>query len=575
MPDRMNIFVKSDATAWSSSSPSKANSNLLQIVSGSLSNIKPGEVIQAVVQKAGNGAFKISLNGESIIIKGLPASMLGKKVNFIIQQAGQQAGSKAELFWQGNSATEAKKAPQPRQQQLSQLSLGKHANVLSALPNGLSAGKTLSGRIDAIEAKQMRLTASVQDGKISGNTTVTMQISKINGMQVGDVINGKLVSTGNNQTMLEIISPQRPSDNPSKLGNRMASFKMVVGDTATAFVQQRLANGNVQLNIQGITVETAAPSTINKGDALSLKMIKAPAGFQVVSVHKNAAVTALNSFKANLPMNNQPVAQNIAAMRTILPNLSINDSLASPALPQLDSALKASEINAQQPLNGERLAHMIRDGGSGLESKLLQLSQNPSLSPALQQDLKAIMLQLTKLQHGNSPQHELINTLRELSQQSVSRIESGQALNVLTSLQGEPMRLELPMLVNQQMVNVQLAIQQQGGYESDSADKSSASDESYNILFALDLSQLGHIRVDATISDSTVHARIYNDNPASNQFIADNIQRLESRLQGLGFNEVYLLSSQQQPEASKQQSFDQLTQMMPRAASLNLVDIRI
>lgn len=575
MPDRMNIFVKSDATAWSSSSPSKANSNLLQIVSGSLSNIKPGEVIQAVVQKAGNGAFKISLNGESIIIKGLPASMLGKKVNFIIQQAGQQAGSKAELFWQGNSATEAKKAPQPRQQQLSQLSLGKHANVLSALPNGLSAGKTLSGRIDAIEAKQMRLTASVQDGKISGNTTVTMQISKINGMQVGDVINGKLVSTGNNQTMLEIISPQRPSDNPSKLGNRMASFKMVVGDTATAFVQQRLANGNVQLNIQGITVETAAPSTINKGDALSLKMIKAPAGFQVVSVHKNAAVTALNSFKANLPMNNQPVAQNIAAMRTILPNLSINDSLASPALPQLDSALKASEINAQQPLNGERLAHMIRDGGSGLESKLLQLSQNPSLSPALQQDLKAIMLQLTKLQHGNSPQHELINTLRELSQQSVSRIESGQALNVLTSLQGEPMRLELPMLVNQQMVNVQLAIQQQGGYESDSADKSSASDESYNILFALDLSQLGHIRVDATISDSTVHARIYNDNPASNQFIADNIQRLESRLQGLGFNEVYLLSSQQQPEASKQQSFDQLTQMMPHAASLNLVDIRI
>lgn len=575
MPDRMNIFVKSDATAWSSSSPSKANSNLLQIVSGSLSNIKPGEVIQAVVQKAGNGAFKISLNGESIIIKGLPASMLGKKVSFIIQQAGQQAGSKAELFWLGNSATEAKKAPQPRQQQLSQLSLGKHANVLSALPNGLSAGKTLSGRIDAIEAKQMRLTASVQDGKISGNTTVTMQISKINGMQVGDVINGKLVSTGNNQTMLEIISPQRPSDNPSKLGNRMASFKMVVGDTATAFVQQRLANGNVQLNIQGITVETAAPATINKGDALSLKMIKAPAGFQVVSVHKNAAVTALNSFKANLPMNNQPVAQNIAAMRTILPNLSINDSLASPALPQLDSALKASEINAQQPLNGERLAHMIRDGGSGLESKLLQLSQNPSLSPALQQDLKAIMLQLTKLQHGNSPQHELINTLRELSQQSVSRIESGQALNVLTSLQGEPMRLELPMLVNQQMVNVQLAIQQQGGYESDSADKSSASDESYNILFALDLSQLGHIRVDANISDSTVHARIYNDNPASNQFIADNIQRLESRLQGLGFNEVYLLSSQQQPEASKQQSFDQLTQMMPHAASLNLVDIRI
>jgi len=270
-------------------------------------------------------------------------------------------------------------------------------------------------------------------------------------------------------------------------------------------------------------------------------------------------------------MHNQPVAQNIAAMRNIIPNLSSSN----PSLPQLDSALKATEINAQQPLDGTRLAHMIRDGGSGLESKLLQLSQNPSLSPSLQQDLKAIMLQLANLQHGNSQQHELIKTLRDLGQQSVSRIESGQALNVLTNMQGEPMRLELPMLINQQMVNVQLSIQQQASYEAESSNESNTSDASYNVLFALDLSQLGHLRVDANISDSTVHARIYNDNPASNQFIVDHIQRLEERLRGLGFDEVYLLSSQQKPEASKQQAFDQLTQMMPSSASLNLVDIRI
>jgi len=527
--------------------------------------------MQAVVQKAGNGAFKISLNGESIIIKGLPASMLGKKISFIVQQSGQQAGAKTELFWLSNSATQHKKTQQPQQAQLSQVSLSKHAKILSGLPKGWSAGQTasnqtISGRIDAIEGGKMHLRASIPGGQ-----SANIQVSTISGMKVGDTINAKLVSTGTNQAMLEITSPQRASsDHPAKQGN-MASFKMAIGDTATGFVQQRLANGKVQLNIQGTSVETAAPANINKGDALSLKMVKEPAGFQLIAVHKNAAASALNSFKANLPMHNQPVAQNIAAMRNILPGLSS----ANPTLPLLDNALKATEINAQQPLDGTRLAHMIRDGGSGLESKLLQLSQNPSLSPALQQDLKAIMLQLANLQHGNSQQHELIKTLRDLGQQSVSRIESGQALNLLTNLQGEPMRLELPMLINQQMVNVQLSIQQQASYESDSSHESNTADSSYNVLFALELSQLGHIRVDANISDSTVHARIYNDNPASNQFIQDHMQRLESRLQGLGFNEVYLLSSQQKPEASKQQAFDQLTQMMPNSASLHLVDIQI
>ncbi len=578
MPDRsINLFSKSDAAAWASTPSAKGNA--LQIISGSLSNLKTGEIMQAVLQRTGsgaaskgvgNGTFKIILNGETFLIKGLPAAMLGKEINLIAQKSGSAAGAKTELLWLANTALGNKKTA-TGQHNISRSSLSKHAEILSALPAGLKTGQSITGRIDAVQGKQMRISSMVQDGA----KTVNIQIltSSIKGMKAGDAIAGNIVSAANGKTMLEIIPQQRA--NPANTGKVMANFKMAVGDTATAFVQQRLANGQVQLNIQGTTVETAAPANINKGDALVLKMTKQPAGFQLLSVHKNAASTALNSFKTNLPINNPPIAQNIAAMRLMLPGLIDTIATASNALPPLDSALKANEISPQQPLNGERLAQMIRDGGAGLESKLLQLSQNPTLSPSLQQDLKAIMLQLANLQGGNSQQHDLINTLRELGQQSVSRIETGQALNILTSLQGEPMRLELPMLVNQQMVNVQLSIQQQSGYESDSSQQSEASDDSYHVLFALELSQLGAIRVDANISDSSLHARIYNDNAASNQFIQDNIGRLESRLQGLGFKEVYLISSQQQPDTEKQQRFEQLTQMMPSSASLSLVDIRI
>jgi hypothetical protein len=218
---------------------------------------------------------------------------------------------------------------------------------------------------------------------------------------------------------------------------------------------------------------------------------------------------------------------------------------------------------------------MMRDSGAGLEAKLLALSQqlaaNTPQNAALLHDLKTIMLQLSQAQPSNINHAGIIKILAELSQHSTARIETNQALNVLAQLQGDPIRFELPMLVGQQLVNVQMSVQQQGQQPSDQTGQGSGSDQSYHVLFALELSGLGNMRVDASISDTSVQARIYSDQAGAGQFIRSHIQRLETRLQDMGYKEVYVLAAPSAPDAEKQRRFDQLIHMAP--ASLNLLDV--
>jgi len=141
---------------------------------------------------------------------------------------------------------------------------------------------------------------------------------------------------------------------------------------------------------------------------------------------------------------------------------------------------------------------------------------------------------------------------------------------VLAQMQGEPIRFEIPVLFGQQLVNVQMSMQQQGQQSSGHTGEG-ASDQAYHVLFALELSGLGDMRVDASISETTVHARIYSDEAGVGQFIRSHMQRLETRLQDLGYKEVYVLASPSAPDAEKQRHFDQLTHLAP--ASLNLLDV--
>jgi len=578
MPERrIDAISKADSIAWSTVHLSKGSSHLLKIISGQLLHMPTGEVMSAVVQKAAKGAFKITLNGETFIIKGLPASLLGKEVGFVARQITLAGKDGVDLFWLGqgkpkNIATQPT-TPQARPR----------AEILSRLPTHLlshmQGGKAISAHIDHIQAGKMAVSISLPDPE-NPSTSIRhhIQTTVINHLKQGQNISVRIQPEGNNMAL--VVLPQQKGQMVNSTAIRttpklaMASIPLATGDITATVVQKRLPNGHIQLNIQGITVETEAPSAITSGDMLTLRMTKAPAEFELISVQKHVAETAMGVVKNNLSVSHESLTQSITAIRNIMPALLSNDvptdMQATNGIGQLKNWLSASTSGQQQPISGDHLARLMRDSGGGLEAKLLSLAQQPGHSATLLQDLKSILLQLSGIQSDNSQKAEAIKILSELSQHAAARIESTQALNVLAHIQGDPIRFELPMLVGQQLVNVQMSLQQQEQQTSGGEERGD-SIQPFNVLFALELSGLGKMKVDASISDKSVHARIHSSQTAVSSFIRENIQRLETRLHDLGYQDVFLLAAQTPPDADKQRRFDQLTNMAP--ASFNLLDV--
>ena len=540
--------------------------------------------MSAVVQKAAKGAFKVTLNGETFIIKGLPASLLGKAVSFVARQSSFAGKAGIELFWLGPSRTKNTGAQAAAQQ------ARPRATVLSRLPADLLAhmksANVMSAKLEHVQAGKMTIGLSVPDPKHPAKVSAhQIQTTVVGGLKQGQTVSVRMHAGAHNKVELELLP--RPAIHPAThqtihqtatkhagkdaLPARMATFQLAVGDVAAAMVQKRLPNGQVQLNIQGKLVETVAPESVAKGDVLVLRMSKAPAEFQILSVQKNTADNMMSILKNNMPVSHEPLSQNMTAMRSLLPGLINTDLPVNSILAELENWLAASVSTVDKPVDGERLGQLIRQSGTGMETELLGLSKQAVHHPEMLQDLKALMLQLSNIQSSHTTHAEILKVLTELAQHSTARIESNQALNVLAQMHGDPIRFELPMLVGQQLVSVYMSVQQQYQSSQEDGEHGGGAEQSYSVLFALDLTGLGKMKVDASISDTSVHARIYADQAGVGQFIREHIQRLETRLQDIGYKEVFLLAAQTSPDVEKQRSFDQLTRMAP--SSLNLLDV--
>ncbi|WP_143144824.1 hypothetical protein [Mariprofundus micogutta] len=589
----------------------------MQVLAGQTSKLVIGDVMKGMVQKTEQpGSFRVVLNDEPFTIKGLPTPLAGKETSFIAQKL---AGGKVELAWLGQAKTITATHQQLQtnittdksttQAKAGSLLSGKvktvQTTLLSALPDAVKSGKNISARIDSIQAGKMTMTLIQADSKAAekiaaakqDSTATRQQIitspdtglktgqqtaasrqqiitSASMGLKAGQQVSINITGETSSGKAIVEITPQQHTQASAKTAkadlqqSTLGKLNLAVGDSALALVQKRLANGNIQINIKGVSLETPAPAQVKTGDALEIKLMKPPAEFQVVQLHKNVSQKALSLVRQNLANSQTPVAQNLTTIRSVLPNTDSSTFPDLKGLPQLETFLKSTESSRAYPINGDRLAQLIRDSGGNLESKLHSLINRGEQAQSLQQDLKAILLQVSGDQNTGKTQHaEVLRLITELSQQSAGRIELGQALNVLANIQGEASRIEFPMLVGQQLINVQLAVQENGQQTNHSSSDGSG-DQSFSVLFALELSGLGAMRIDANISDKSVYARLYNDDSDACGFIQQHIGKLEERLQNLGYDKVHLSASANKIEPEKQLRFDELTSMRPTSFSL-------
>lgn len=563
MPERrVDGIAKSDPVSWTGGGQSGPPPSPLRVLSGHPDKLPRDEPMSALASKAENGAFRVTLNGESLIIKGLPASLAGKQVDFIARH--QEGSDSPQLFWTGLSH-------QPS-------TAGKGLPIHSKLPVWLMDGHAITARIESMHDGKMTLSLRNSQGESARLMTASHPHFKS-----GQIIEGR-IRASHDQFVLMTSREFRsgpPSVTTAPLsGNQLpqsipitAGLRMNPGDSALAIVEKRLPNDHVQLRLQGARIESPAPRSVMPGDGLIMKMTEKPASFQLLAIQPDIVGKTLAVIRQHAATT-APATENLTAMRNLLASLPQESIQQLPVLSRLDHWLQGMIVNDEMPLNGNRIASMIQHSGLLLEHKLLQGNQpSEQRQASIQQDLKTIMLNAGDDHHASDNSNRLPHTLSDHASQSTTRIEFTQALNVLAHLHADTIRLELPMLVQQQMVNVQLSMEQQWQSTEEQPDGSADQPPPFKVLIALEMSRLGKLRVDAHISELAVHARIYNETAEAGRFMQTHIERLEGRLRALGFNEVYLISAVGKPAKALQQRFDHLEQMRPSA--LHLLDIVI
>jgi hypothetical protein len=133
-------------------------------------------------------------------------------------------------------------------------------------------------------------------------------------------------------------------------------------------------------------------------------------------------------------------------------------------------------------------------------------------------------------QHATS--HGDVPDLRRQVQQALQTIEFQQLANLFAHQEHQPLLLQFmhPALSMSHTAQVYFRVDP----EDDSPE--AATPRSYTLVFLLDLTSLGHIRVDATVRPAHLSATISTTTAAVAEFITSHTPALSARLQELGFH---------------------------------------
>ncbi len=570
---------------------------LLRVTRGNLADLKQGDTLRVLIPEVMQGKADVHIQGRSITLAGLSQSLQGKIITVIVLKTGKHPF--LQLQQTQPQTTEVEQHSQPFRINIEQ-SHGKAFTVAfkSDPPAWLLHSKqTLSTIATEQHGKQITLRvlspetmADNKSAKETGSAKISPLIhieSSTRSIQVGERFDIQFIASRNHGKPLLRLQPQSLSTVKHATS---PALTLSVNEPIITEVKQRLASGRITFQWGNQSFETAAPEHVQVGDVLHLQVVKTgkKPTLNVLSHIPRAKEKATTIFHRNVGKTDsqQNVLNTIRRIASetpaiakggdTLPSANSTSPPLATALSDLNHWIDSYAIHANQPVDGSHIATVLRHLGQHYESSLLQYLNNSlqNLQNITQHDLKAILLKLIAASQNNDLA-SAAGRIAHAANQGVAHIESQQALNFIASLQqNSPARFDLPFIIQGQLHNVYVSIQQEQQNEHEHNDSHATEKQAYNVLFALNLTGLGALRIDASITDKSVNARFYHDNDAARQYVQKNIQRLVSKLEAIGYQRIYLgTASQHQMNHEKQTRFAQLLNNAP--SSDRLLDIEV
>jgi len=205
-----------------------------------------------------------------------------------------------------------------------------------------------------------------------------------------------------------------------------------------------------------------------------------------------------------------------------------------------------SSSNREQFPNAEKIRQQVQLSGinyeANVEKALKEITGsklNPELQSPLKHDLKGQMLKLISTLEplvNNPSQSDIaprnISTLLGVFQQAVDNIELHQLSHRLAVLEQEPIVLQIPNpFASEQVVNI--FVRQLQDTEKDKKKKGY---KGFNLVFILNMSALGQVKIDAKVLDKDLQVQIQVEKPALVKFIESRRQEFSVAMKEIGFS---------------------------------------
>lgn len=530
---------------------------------------KPGDTLEGrVTQVLARGRAVVQFNGKPVLIELDQALRTGQRLTAQVEQTTPSPVLKLLRLHSPPPApqqdTPATKTPPPSDvtATLSRLAVHKENKLNPSLPNKpAEAGSTSNANASA-----GKKAPATQNPATSGAAGSLLKTGNENSHPLKPAVESRPAGPSRPHSSAEPAASSRAnrSSSPPGIVTRLSSQGSQTVAAEHVLTRQDLQRLQLEPNVRALlqTVRVQDAGTLIARSGSGEVTVPVPhaalfrAGDPVVAtprpVQNGFFLEATPSEQQVRPVTPQLIKPMIAArqplgdmvydLRKVIQEFAtLQDSKIDPELiGKLRDTLRLLHPPKGEGIEASRLQEMVDRSGIQYEGKvknLLLQGDGADRLNRLQFDLKGQLLELaSKMEEAahkpgtaaTRPLHEILQTV----QRAVQNIEFHQLSNQFSKQEQLPQLLPVPHSLFEGESDFRIYVRHEG---EDGQGASSKNKETYNLVFLLDMTALGPLRIDTQVRQEGVSVSIQGENAAVIEFIQARIPEWETRMQEMGF----------------------------------------
>ncbi|KMP10937.1 hypothetical protein UR09_03840 [Candidatus Nitromaritima sp. SCGC AAA799-A02] len=408
--------------------------------------------------------------------------------------------------------------------------------IVVETPKPLTPGQTLTARVEKVSPHPV-LKLIPNEG--SKETLLPRALDTASGSQkqIPEIITR--LSSGKAPVPQQLNSSELKILNLSP-GQTIRAPVIKIASESTAVI--RVAGKEVAVHFQeippprpGAVVEAVVQAVHQKQDG----SYRLTAGKESVA----SRPVALENIKPLLPFK-QPLGEMIRKLDTLVSSTSLLKTI-NPKSDPVGRLIKTLEIlqpQTNQVPDATRIKEQVNLSGINYEAKVRQVFAGKASAPNIAElggDLKGQLLELAKTLQAKSDAEEIppvqrrqIMELAQTFRRAADNVELQQLTNQFARQENQPVVLQIPNPFAHGEKAVKLYIRSATDEKKGEHDKEK---KGVLLVFLLNLSALGDLRIDARMHQERVAVKISVENETVAHFIDGNLEGFRMRLDDLGF----------------------------------------